>query len=199
VRRVTWVSTMAREPSGMTAEELGHHFLPFVIKRYTIASTIWPSRQWRPSPVPSKVSERSFKEPTLPEVRLDGVQFEPSALQSCAGSAVRSITIESALRRLHAVACALEVSNGILWRLRPRAFLARTPSCLPWRCFTRSGITASMVFPRRHCNGSKRRRMLPQVASKPFPRFQPSLAQAQGQKNLPTGSRERTAGGRRRP
>jgi hypothetical protein len=70
----------------------------------------------------------SFEEAALAEVRLDGVQFEPSALQLYAGPMVRAVTVQPALRRLHTVSRAIEVGDCMLPRLRPRALLARTAS-----------------------------------------------------------------------
>jgi hypothetical protein len=61
------------------------------------------------------------------EVRLDGVQFALSALQTC--ETMRSVGVVagySTFGRLHAVPCAFEVGYGVLARLRPHAFLARS-------------------------------------------------------------------------
>src|ERR1019366_6428031 len=39
---------------------------------------------------------------------------------------VRAVVVESALRRLYPVSCALQIGNGVLPRLRSRAFPARS-------------------------------------------------------------------------
>jgi tetratricopeptide (TPR) repeat protein len=101
-------------------------------------------------------------------LRLDDVQFELRPLQPRASPAwiVCAVVVESALRRLYPVSCALQIGNGVLPRLRPRAFPARslrrhpgengrlellrgrhwaTPICL------RFGDRASLAEPPQHC------------------------------------------------
>src|SRR5580704_15249078 len=88
---------------------------------------------------------------------------------SCARSnpgIVRAIVVESALRRLYPVSCALQVGNGVLPRLRPRAFPARSLRRPPaedgrlellrgrhWATpiYLRLGDRASLAEPPRHC------------------------------------------------
>src|SRR5438132_364222 len=61
------------------------------------------------------------------EVRRYDMEFEPSPPQPGATSVgfVRAVAFDSALRRLYAVARALEVGCGVLAGLRPRALVAR--------------------------------------------------------------------------
>src|SRR6266513_2543963 len=54
------------------------------------------------------------------------MQFALGALQPRATAGpVGAVSVQSTLRRLHAVPCAIEVGYGVLARLRPRALLAR--------------------------------------------------------------------------
>ncbi len=72
--------------------------------------------------------EPSLKEAGQVQLRLDDGQFELCPLQprvSPVGIAT-AVVVDSALRRRYAVSCALQVGNGVLPGLRPRAFLARS-------------------------------------------------------------------------
>src|SRR5262245_3230816 len=70
--------------------------------------------------------EVSLHEASQAQLRLDDVQFEPRSLQPRASPVriARVVVGNSALRRIYPVSCALQVRNGILPRLGPRAFPA---------------------------------------------------------------------------
>src|SRR5688572_30588175 len=72
--------------------------------------------------------EPSLKCVRQPKLGLDEVQLELRSLQPRASPVriVRAVVVDSALRGLNSVSCALKVGNGVLARLRPRAFPARS-------------------------------------------------------------------------
>jgi hypothetical protein len=67
------------------------------------------------------------------QLRLDDGQFALRSFQPRASSVrnVQALVVYSALRRRYPVSWALQVGNGVLLRLRPRAFLARSLRQLP--------------------------------------------------------------------
>jgi tetratricopeptide (TPR) repeat protein len=96
------------------------------------------------------------------------VQCELRPLQPRASPVwiVRAVVVESALRRLYPVSCALQIGNSVLPRLQPRAFPARSLRRHPcengrlellrgrhWATpiFPRLGDRASLAEPPQHC------------------------------------------------
>jgi len=69
--------------------------------------------------------ESSLKEVTQAQLGLDNRQFELCALQPCSspGGIATVIVSYSALGGRYPVSCAVQVANGVLPRLGPRAFL----------------------------------------------------------------------------
>jgi hypothetical protein len=90
--------------------------------------------------------ESSLKKATQAQLGLDNRQFELCALQPCSspGGIADVIVSYSALGGRYPVSCAVQVANGVLPRLGPRAFL-------PWSFSRRpGGNDRSELLPGRH-------------------------------------------------
>src|SRR5262249_21430716 len=90
--------------------------------------------------------ESSLKEVTQAQLGLDNRQIELCALQPCSspGGIAAVIVSYSALRGRYPVSCAVQVANGVLPRLGPRAFLPGSFSRPP------GGNDRSELLPSRH-------------------------------------------------